>query len=216
MNTTSQTVCPNCGKSLTGLFGYDLVDPAKVQFINNHGGGKSSSYCTSCSKPFLKEIASRFKAEKSKIEQRITQIIHVLPVITSDAPIGWNYEVLDMVNAQTTTGTGFMTELSRSFNDMLGGTSKMSNDKIKISTATCKAALRLACLRKGGNAIISTDIDFNEIGTGSTNMLMVAMAGTAIVVKDLNNFAPGVRDRIRELVDLNSQLSAILEAEAER
>ena len=63
----------------------------------------------------------------------------------------------------------------------------------------------------GGNAIISTDIDFNEIGAGSTNMLMVCMAGTAIKVLDINMFNSKSRESILEVIELTEKLDAIAE-----
>lgn len=59
--------------------------------------------------------------------------------------------------------------------------------------------------------MISTDIDFNEIGSGSTNMLMVCMAGTAIKVTDMTNFSVKSRDTILEVAELTEQLEAIAE-----
>ena len=71
--------------------------------------------------------------------------------------------------------------------------------------------LRIQCVKLGGNAVISSDIDFNEIGSGSTNMLMVCMAGTAIRVKDINNFNEKSRDYIVEVIELTEKLEAIAE-----
>ena len=121
------------------------------------------------------------------------------------------FEVIGLVSAQTTSGTGFATELSRSFNDFFGSGSNATNQKIARATNLCKADLRIQCVREGGNAIISTDIDFNEIGAGSTNMLMVCMAGTAIRVTDMTNFSVKSRDTILEIIELTEQLEAIAE-----
>jgi uncharacterized protein YbjQ (UPF0145 family) len=123
--------------------------------------------------------------------------------------VKWDYEVLGMVTAQTTSGTGFVTELSRSFNDFFGSGSNATNQKISRATSLCRADLRVQCVRAGGNAVISTDIDFNEIGSGSTNMLMVCMAGTAIRVTDMSNFSIKNRDTIIEVIDLTEKLEAI-------
>ena len=172
--------CPNCDKSLNGFFSADLLLESKVKFINKHLKQEKEAYCTNCSKPLLKKIADTFRQQKSDIEKRLQQIIHFIPVMTSPSPVNWDYEVLGMVSAQTTSGTGFATELSRSFNDFFGSGSQTTNRKIGRATNLCKADLRVQCVRQGGNAIISTDIDFNEIGAGSTNLFIVCMAGTAI------------------------------------
>ncbi len=201
--------CPNCGKSLKGFLGADLLLPSKVDFINKHTQQNKEAYCSSCSKPLLANIANNFRKQKDEIENRLKQIIHIVPVMTSPAPVKWAYEVIGMVTAQTTSGTGFATELSRSFNDFFGSSSNATNQKILRATNLCKADLRVQCVRQGGNAIISTDIDFNEIGSGSTNMLMVCMAGTAIRVTDMENFSAKSRDTIIEVIELTEQLEAI-------
>jgi len=209
MSNINYDKCPNCGKSLKGFFSYDLLLQSKVDFINKHLKENKEAYCTSCSSPLLSKIADNFRKQKGDIETRLKQIIHFIPVMTSPAPVKWEYEVLGMVTAQTTSGTGFATELSRSFNDFFGSGSNATNQKIARATNLCKADLRVQCVRQGGNAIISTDIDFNEIGSGSTNMLMVCMAGTAIRVTELENFSAKNRDNIIEVIELTEQLDAI-------
>jgi uncharacterized protein YbjQ (UPF0145 family) len=201
--------CPNCNKSLNGFFSADLLLDSKVDFINKHLKQDKEAYCTSCSRPLLNKIADTFRKEKVEIERRLQQIIHYIPVMTSPSPVKWDYEVLGMVSAQTTSGTGFATELSRSFNDFFGSGSQTTNRKIGRATNLCKADLRVQAVRLGGNAVISTDIDFNEIGSGSTNMLMVCMAGTAIRVTNMENFSAKNRDTIIEVVELTEKLEAI-------
>ena len=203
--------CPSCGKSLNGFLSADLILQSKVEFINKHLKMESETFCTSCSKPLLNKIAQNFNAQKSEIENRLKEIIHYIPVLSSPAPNKWDFEVIGLVSAQTTSGTGFATELSRSFNDFFGSGSNATNQKIARATNLCKADLRIQCVREGGNAIISTDIDFNEIGAGSTNMLMVCMAGTAIRVTDMTNFSVKSRDTILEIIELTEQLEAIAE-----
>jgi len=126
------------------------------------------------------------------------------------APVKWEYEIIGMVTAQQTAGTGFVTELSRSFNDFFGSGSNSTNKKISAATEYCQTDLRIQCSKLGGNAIISTDIDFNEIGSGSTNMLMVCMAGTAIRVTNMENFTENMREYLTEISDLTYNLDAII------
>lgn len=116
-----------------------------------------------------------------------------------------------MITAQTTSGTGFATELSRSFNDFFGGASNTTNKKILNATNLCKSDLRIQCVKMGGNALISTDIDYSEIGAGSTNMLMVCMSGTAIKVSDVKMFSDKNQQYILEIIELTEKLEAIAE-----
>ena len=209
MTNINYDKCPNCGKSVKGIFSGELLISSKVDFINKHLKTNEDGYCSNCSAPLLANIADYFRKQKGEIENRLKQIIHFIPVMTSPAPVKWDYEVLGMISAQTTSGTGFITELSRSFNDFFGSGSKTTNQKIVRATELCKADLRVQCVKQGGNAIVSTDIDFNEIGAGSTNMLMVCMAGTAIRVADMENFGAKKRDTIHEVIELTEQLEAI-------
>ncbi len=201
--------CPNCDKALKGFFAPELLIQEKTDFINKHLKQNKEAYCTSCSKSEIDKIAGNYQKQKKEIETRLQQIIHYIPILTSPAPVKWDYEVITMVSAQTTSGTGFSAELSQSFNDFFGRGSRTTNRKIETATTLCKANLRVQCVQLGGNALISTDIDFNEIGAGSTNMLLVCMAGTAIKVTDMTNFAPRRRALITEVVELTEQLEAI-------
>jgi uncharacterized protein YbjQ (UPF0145 family) len=204
--------CPNCGKSVKGFFSTaTLISESKTEFINKHLDLSSEAYCNLCSYDYLNQIARSFQQQKNDIENRLKQIIHYIPILSSPAPHEWKYEILDMITAQTTSGTGFTTELSRSFNDFFGGTSNTTNKKILTATNLCKSDLRIQCVKMGGNAIISTDIDYNEIGSGSTNMLMVCMAGTAIKVLDIEMFNSKSRESILEVIELTEKLDAIAE-----
>lgn len=204
--------CPNCGKALTGFFStVNLIPNTKTEFINKHLNLNFEGYCNVCSIPHLNKIAKEFEKQKNDIENRLKQIIHFIPVLSSPAPNDWKYEAIDMITAQTTSGTGFTTELSRSFNDFFGGTSNTTNKKILNATNLCKSDLRIQCVKMGGNAIISTDIDYSEIGSGSTNMLMVCMSGTAIRVSDIQMFNEKNQQYILEIIELTEKLEAIAE-----
>lgn len=201
--------CPNCNRSLKGFLSASLVTQSKTNFINNQTGKNAEAYCSTCSTLLLNDLGKKLKSEKDEIEKRLKQIVGNIPVLTCPAPVNCSYDVIDMITAQTTSGTGFATELSRSFNDFFGTTSNASNQKILKATEICKADLRIQCIKKGGNAIISTDIDYSEIGSGSSNMLMVCISGTAIKVNNLDFFNENKREYVQEAIDLTEKLLAI-------
>ncbi len=204
--------CPNCSKSLKGIFSSSIIKQSDTEFINKYLSKDKSAYCTACADALLATISQQFASQKADIQKRLMEIIHFVPVLSSPAPNDWDYEVLEMVTSQTTSGTGFLTELSRSFNDIFGAGSNTTNRKIADATKFCKADLKSQCLNLGGHAVISTDIDFNEIGAGSTNMLMVCMAGTAVRLRDLNSLGEERKDKIAEIIELNQKLEALKKA----
>lgn len=204
--------CPTCGKSLKGLFSkHVLISQTKIDFINKYSDKKSEHYCTSCSAPILKELGSKFRKQYDDIQKRLKEIIMYIPILTCSAPPTWQYEVVGIQSAQTTSGTGFVTELSRSFNDFFGTSSNTSSQKISGALTRCKSEIRIKCIKAGGNAIVGTNISYNEIGTGNTNMLMLAINGTVIKVTDLQNFNSKSREYLAEILDLTEQLDAIAE-----
>lgn len=208
----SKETCPNCGKSLTGLFAMNsLLPQSKIDFINKNYERKSEAYCTSCSKPILNKIGERFRKERDAIQKRLEDIIKFLPMLTTDVPDSWECEYIGMFSAHTTSGTGFSADLSRSFNDFFGTTSNTSNQKITKAVNRCKAELRVKCIKAGGNAIIGTSMHYNEVGTGSTNMLMVAVTGTAVKITNIENINLKSKEYIAEILELTEQLEAIAE-----
>lgn len=203
--------CPNCGKSLKGFLSADLLPESKIEFINKSLKKSEDGYCTSCATELLDTIVQNSSERQRELKARLKQVIHHIPIISSPAPEKWDYDVIEMVTTQTTTGTGFLTELSRSFNDFFGTTSNTTNQKIASATNLCKTDLRIQCVKLGGNAVVSTDIDFNEVGAGTTNMLMVCMAGTAITIKNMPSLGAERRSGIIEVTEILEELEAISE-----
>ena len=206
--------CPNCGTKVKGFFASSqLIPQSKTDFINKYNGNESVAYCEKCFLPLMDAISSQLKKEKEPLTNRLKNIVSLLPILTSPAPIFWEYEILGIVNTQQTAGTGFYTELSRSWNDFFGSGSNATNSKILGATNLCKSDLRIMCAKMGGNAIISTDIDYNEIGSGSTNMLMVCMAGTAVKIKNLENSGISNHSLLDEITELSNQIEVIISQE---
>lgn len=206
--------CPNCGLKVKGFFATTTLIPQnRIDFINKYSDNKSESYCEKCALPLIKNISSQLKTDKKPLSDRLQNIITALPILTSPAPNFWEYEVLGIVNTQQTSGTGFYTELSRNWNDFFGQGSQATNNKVLNATNLCKSDLRVMCSKLGGNAIISTDIDYNEIGSGSTNMLMVCMAGTAIRINNLSESKIQNYNLLDEIVELSEKIEFIINEE---
>ncbi len=183
-----------------------LTNNEQTEFVNKFLKQDKEGYCTNCYADQIDTVYIQMDEKKKTLIEELMDSIPCVPIITGPAPYKWDYEIIGIITTQITAGTGFATELSRSIADLLGTTSTASNKKVSLATETCKADLRLQCIKEGGNAIISTDIDFNEIGSGSSNMLMVCMAGTAIKVNDLNYFSEKSRASIVRLSSLNAEI----------
>lgn len=204
------THCPNCNTKLKDGFlnSITIAQPSINQIINMYNDNKVEAHCTKCIDDLARIYVPKFKREKLQILEQYNNAILQIPVITINNPLAWEYQVIDMVTAQTTTGTGVISEVTTSITDLFGMQSGRYNDKLKAGENLCLAQLRKQTYSLGGNAVIATDIDYSEVG-GMKGMLMVCMSGTAIKLKNLDilgkekseqiNNIPNVIRRYKEL-----------------
>lgn len=181
------TNCPYCNATIKSglLSSTTLAMPEITYIINMYHEPKAGRHCSKCVDKLARIYVPRFKKEKIDLFNSIRKSIGEIPVITINNPIGWEYDVISTVTAQTTTGTGVISEVTSSFTDLFGAQSGRYNNKLKEGENLCFAQLRKQAIDLGANAIIATDIDYAEVG-GLKGMLMVCMAGTAINLKNLN------------------------------
>lgn len=76
-------------------------------------------------------------------------------------------------------GTGFLSELSASFNDFNGSESRKMSKKIQEAKEAATKYLIDECVEAGGNAIIGLSYDMMTIGS---NMIAVSANGTAVKI----------------------------------
>lgn len=198
--------CPNCGADLKGemLGANKLASKNKTTIINLYSEKQADGYCSKCSKEEWKSAKGKLIDEKKKLSDEIKKMLKIVPVISAHSPLGWDYNVLDMVTGQSTAGTGFLTEFTSSFTDLFGEQSGRHNTKIKQGEALCSMQVRMKCLNKGGNAVIATDIDYSEMG-GAKAMMMICMAGTAVELKNVDALGEERAEKMNVLVDKNKR-----------
>lgn len=154
-----------------------LVPIEISEFINLHNLPKFDAYCTGCAPDLAKKY-------RDKLFGKLNDIVRIIPILTTNTPYKWEYKSLNMVSAQTVSGTGILSEMSSSWNDLVGGNSNTLSAKIRDGEQSCRDQLRYNAALIGGNAVIGTDIDYAEVG-GNRGMIMVCMAGTAIKLKNI-------------------------------
>lgn len=201
------THCPNCQLSLKpNIFTtISLLASNQTELINYFLNQNAEAYCQKCVGTKLDEAFRLYKAEKENTETKLKELISCIPIITIPSP-NWEYDILDIITAQSVTGTGVMTELATSFTDLFGSQSKSFSTIIKTGENICFSQLRKRTLDLGGNAIIGTDIDYSEVG-GTKGMLMVCMAGTAIKINNLQVLGSTRSQNIKDLTNINQQLN---------
>jgi len=180
-------------------------------FINSFHDPKSEAYCDDCGLPLITKYKNSIEASKQKLLDEIKGSISIVPIVTLNNPVNWVYNVVDMISAQSISGTGFLTELSGSWADFTGGQSNSMANKVSSGEDICKNKLRYQCVLMGGNAVLGTDIDYSEVG-GGKGMLMVCMAGTAVDVNLDQHLFDDKREELKQIkttVDEYKKLSEI-------
>jgi len=99
---------------------------------------------------------------------------------------GYNFEgykitkYLNIVNSEIVLGTGFLSELSASVNDVLGTSSLVMSGKLSKAKRIVQDQLVELSLKKGANALIGIDFD---ISTFHNNLIVVSGNGTAVIIE---------------------------------
>lgn len=201
------TNCPNCDTELKSglLSSIKLLEPEKTAIINEYHNDGAEGYCTNCGKETFKEYNTKLNSERSGLTEIVKNLIANVPIVSTHSPHKWDYDILDIVTGQSTTGTGVITEFTSSFTEFFGAQSGRHNKKLKKGENFCFAQLRKQALDIGGNAIIATDIDYAELGS-IKGMIMVCMTGTAVNLKNLDVLENRKSERLKDLVVANKRL----------
>jgi len=207
MPDQNKTFCPNCNAEIKNpVIGTEnlFINDLRVEFINQFTDNNSPKYCWKCSKELLDQAFQEFKRQrtsklesKDKSSSRIKELIVNVPIVTLQSPQDWKYQSLEIVSAQSVTGTGVFTEIASNWTDFFGKESIRHNEKLKNGEDNCKSILQFQAFKMGGNAILGTDIDYSEAGAGK-GMLMVCMAGTAVKITNLDELNYNT-DKLKEL-----------------
>ncbi len=185
-----------------------ILSDQTIAIINSLHNPKAEAYCNECGLNILAEKKLAIDTAKAVLMAEIESLISAIPIITIQNPTKWNFKILGLISAQSISGTGFLSELSGSWADFTGGQSLTMSNKVSSGEEICKKKLRLVCALHGGNAIVGTDIDYSEVG-GGKGMLMVCMAGTAVIVDLENEDFDTKRDRLKLLISKVNELNAI-------
>ena len=187
--------CPNCGAALkNGAFGVNqLVGSNSLAALNLAFGENRTDSCDKCAGP-ANAIRDKLDIEIDRRRQQFIAASACIPIVSIPAPMGWDFKSIEIVSAQSVTGTGMFSDVASAFTDLFGTQSKTYNNKIKGGEDICKAALRLRAIELGGNAVVGVDIDYAEVG-GQRAMLMVCMTGTAVSLLDPDSVAPDLMEK---------------------
>jgi len=202
--------CPNCTVQIkSGILSNNrLLTEQEIGIIQYYFEHDIGGYCQKCGHSILNESSEKMKAEMQHYRRLLQNSIVKIPVVTTHSPHGWDYKTIGIVTGQSTMGTGVLTELTSSITDAFGTSSGRHNTKLKKGEDLCLEQLKQSAFEMGGNAIIGTDIDYSEIGSGK-GILMVCMAGTAVRLLNTEVLDKKVRAAVDDLPRLAKKIRSL-------
>lgn len=90
---------------------------------------------------------------------------------------------LGLVSGEAILGTNIFKDLFAGIRDIVGGRSAAYEKELTKARSIAIEEMTAQASAMGANAVVGVDLDYETIGMGQGNMLMVTAAGTAVVVE---------------------------------
>lgn len=93
-------------------------------------------------------------------------------------------QYLGLVTGEAILGANIFKDFFAGIRDIVGGRSAAYEEELRRAKDIAIAEMVQQAQSLGGNAVIAVDLDYETIGGGTGNMLMVSASGTAINYED--------------------------------
>lgn len=145
--------------------------------------------CQSCHLAWQLENDHQFAEQQQLIEeanaqQKLHDEIDAIMLTTETAPNINITERIEVITAECAFGMNIFKDLFAAVRDIVGGRSEAVQKTLRDSRKTVLYELKKEAHRVGANAVVGIDLDYMELSTGGSMILMVA-SGTAVIVEDL-------------------------------
>jgi uncharacterized protein YbjQ (UPF0145 family) len=87
---------------------------------------------------------------------------------------------LGIVAGEAIMGANIFKDIFAGITDIIGGRAGAYEAELRKAKEIALREMEEEARRLGGNAVIAVDLDYETIGSGSGNMLMVSASGTAV------------------------------------
>lgn len=91
---------------------------------------------------------------------------------------------LGLVSGEAIMGANIFKDFFAGIRDIVGGRSVAYEKELRKAKELAIEEMQQAAVALGGNAVIGVDLDYETIGGGGGNMLMVSASGTAVEIEE--------------------------------
>ncbi len=88
-----------------------------------------------------------------------------------------------LVSGEAILGANIFKDIFASIRDIVGGRSQAYEQELQKAKDIALGEMTAKAQSMGANAVIAVDLDYETIGMGSGNMLMVSASGTAVSIR---------------------------------
>ena len=148
-------------------------------------GGKCKD-CIIRDNPEQKDkLQNKKTKEQQKLdnEQELDTTIDAIMLTTEAAPNINITKRIEIITAECAFGMNIFKDLFAGVRDIVGGRSKAVQESMRDSRRTALYELKKEAHAVGANAVVGVDLDYMELSSGGTMVLLVA-SGTAVIVEE--------------------------------
>lgn len=91
---------------------------------------------------------------------------------------------IGLVSGEAILGANIFKDIFAGIRDIVGGRSAAYEKELRNAKEIALQEMEQQARALGGNAIVAVDLDYETIGGGGGNMLMVSASGTAVVIEE--------------------------------
>ena len=158
--------CKECGK--------------KLGFLEAGSGGMCSQ-CVYLSTLSPKEVENTLNIQ-AQITKRSSEI-EAIVLTTETAPNLNITKRIEIVTAECAFGMNIFKDLFAGIRDIVGGRSEAVQSTMRDSRRTALYELKKEAHMVGANAVVGVDLDYMEMSSAGSMVLLVA-SGTAVIIED--------------------------------
>jgi uncharacterized protein YbjQ (UPF0145 family) len=153
----------------------------KIGFFNNGTNGHCSECTSSALVAAMNEGDDLFKEERLK-EQALKVEIEAVLLTTETAPNLNITKRIEIVTAECAFGMNAFKDMFIAISNVVGGRSETVQKAMRDSRKTVLYELKREAYLVGANAVVGVDLDYVELGSAASNMVMLVASGTAVVI----------------------------------
>ena len=91
---------------------------------------------------------------------------------------------LGLVSGEAILGANIFKDVFAGIRNIVGGRSAAYESELRNAKTIALGEMEEQARTLGGNAVVGTDLDYESINVGGSNMLMVSASGTAVLLEE--------------------------------